>query len=87
MQKERQSSEKPRLCSNALSTDMMNTLHDAITEHASTCRALIIAHEGPAFSAGHDLKELKSNGAAEHNAIFALCTKMVNAITVGEECC
>lgn len=62
---------------------MMNSLHDAVTKHASTCRALIIAHEGPAFSAGHDLKELKSNDASGHNAIFALCTKMMNAITVG----
>src|SRR5690242_18615597 len=45
---------------NALSVDMMNELIDAFKTlgRDTEVRAIILAANGPAFSAGHDLREL-----------------------------
>jgi enoyl-CoA hydratase/carnithine racemase len=43
-------------------------------------RAVVIQAEGPAFSSGHDLRELVGSSAAEHAELFALCTDVMEAI-------
>lgn len=50
---------------NALSLDMIMALHDALRSLAedSSVKAIVIAASGPAFSAGHDLKELNAHRA------------------------
>ena len=52
---------------NSLSEAMLEALSDALTAlaHERTVRAVIIAANGPAFSAGHDLKELNAHRSAE----------------------
>src|SRR5437773_5789334 len=47
---------------NALSVALMSALQDALERAAAdqACRVIIIAGAGPAFCAGHDLRELRS---------------------------
>lgn len=47
---------------NALSLEFMSLLHKELEEidKIEKIRAVILAHNGPAFSAGHDLKQLVS---------------------------
>ncbi|MGA7871581.1 MAG: enoyl-CoA hydratase, partial [Candidatus Binatus sp.] len=67
---------------NALSTAMMTELNDAL--HAigkrSDARAVIIAGNGPAFSAGHDLGELKGRDLAFYRYEFDLCAQLMLTI-------
>lgn len=42
---------------NALSIQLMREMIDAIHTHQNSCRALVLAAEGPVFSAGMDLNE------------------------------
>ncbi|MGC2130169.1 MAG: enoyl-CoA hydratase-related protein, partial [Candidatus Aquilonibacter sp.] len=53
---------------NALSLAMMRQLDAAIDELGvdRTVRAIILAGEGPAFSAGHDLRELRGRDEAAY---------------------
>ncbi len=69
---------------NALSLALMADLHaglDAIDADA-TVRVVVIAGAGPAFCAGHDLRELRgiAQGAA-HRALFAACSSLMLRIT------
>jgi enoyl-CoA hydratase/carnithine racemase len=50
---------------NALSEDLLTALGDALTAlaHESAVRAVVLSANGPAFSAGHDLKELSAHRA------------------------
>ena len=43
---------------NALSLNMLDQLHAALSPDPPDLRVIIITHTGPVFSAGHDLKEL-----------------------------
>src|SRR5438552_9075858 len=65
---------------NSLSEALIARLHAAFTEIAddSSVRAVVVAADGPAFSAGHDLKELSARrGDADRGrAYFA---KLMNA--------
>ncbi|MCZ8261252.1 MAG: enoyl-CoA hydratase [Beijerinckiaceae bacterium] len=51
---------------NPLSTAMIAALHAALQAAAGECtvRVVLLAHEGPAFSAGHDLREIQAARAA-----------------------
>lgn len=73
---------------NALSQAMMRALHQAISDAGarSDVRAIILAAEGPAFCAGHDLKELTAH-RGDHDAgakFFAdtmqQCAQLMQAI-------
>jgi enoyl-CoA hydratase/carnithine racemase len=73
---------------NSLSEAMIASLHAALAEigNDATVRALVIAARGPAFCAGHDLKELTARrsdadgGRAYFARIMNACSAMMQAI-------
>ena len=68
---------------NALSKDLLSSLQhelDQVAEDEAT-RVVIIAAEGKAFCAGHDLKEMRaSEDPAVHQALFDQCGRMMISI-------
>ena len=72
---------RPRQC-NALSMDLIRDLI-AVLEGIGTNRevaAVILAAEGSAFCAGHDLNEMVDRNVNEYRQIFDLCTDLMTAI-------
>jgi enoyl-CoA hydratase/carnithine racemase len=73
---------------NSLSESMLEALGDALTAiaHEGTVRAVIIGANGPAFSAGHDLKELNQRrsdadrGRAYYKHVMTLCSGVMQQI-------
>jgi enoyl-CoA hydratase/carnithine racemase len=73
---------------NSLSEDLIAALHAAFDDirDDATVRALVIAANGPAFSAGHDMKELTARradadgGRAYFAEIMTTCSAMMQAI-------
>ena len=67
---------------NALSLDLMQELIGCLREigHSADIRAVIVAAAGPAFSAGHDLSELRDKGIAEYRNVFEVCTELMTLI-------
>lgn len=67
---------------NALSIGLMTALEDALARIAGDARvrAVVIGGAGPAFCAGHDLKEVRGADAASLAALFAQCSRMMQAI-------
>ena len=69
---------------NALSGEMLSELQTALDEIAadSRVRVVIIAANGKAFCAGHDLKELRiSEDPAFHKVLFERCARVMLRIT------
>ena len=68
---------------NALSTNLMATLQaelDAIAADEAI-RVVVIAANGPAFCAGHDLREIRGlSGRRSHEKLFAQCSKLMLSI-------
>jgi enoyl-CoA hydratase/carnithine racemase len=75
---------------NSLSEAMLEALGDALTAiaHDETVRVVVIAANGPAFSAGHDLKELDAHrsdedrGRAFFKHIMTLCSSVMQQIVM-----
>ena len=73
---------------NALSLEMIETLSDALRAIASdnTIRAVILAANGKAFCAGHDLRQMQSarsdvdGGRASFQRLFDECAKMMQLV-------
>ena len=73
---------------NALSEGLMAALQDALDAAATDAgtRVVVIAADGPAFSSGHDLKEMTAHRAAPDGGkaafakIFAQCSKLMQAV-------
>jgi enoyl-CoA hydratase/carnithine racemase len=68
---------------NALSVELMTALLEALGHAADDphSRVLVIAATGPAFCAGHDLRELRQHPRREtHQRIFELCSELMLAI-------
>ena len=68
---------------NALSADMLDALQAALDDIDSDPqqRVVIIAANGKAFCAGHDLKEMRSSEDREfHQALFDKCERMMLTI-------
>jgi enoyl-CoA hydratase/carnithine racemase len=67
---------------NALSLSLMNELIACLTDigNSKEIRALILAAEGPAFSAGHDLSELAGKNVADYRHVFDVCTQLMTLI-------
>lgn len=70
---------------NALSIAMLEALRDALAE-AENARCIVLAAEGPAFSAGHDLRELTAaraeadGGRAFFARTMALCSQVMRQV-------
>ncbi len=75
---------------NSLSEAMLAALGDALTAiaHDRDVRAVVLAANGPAFSAGHDLKELNARrsdedrGRAYFKHIMTLCSTVMQQIVM-----
>ena len=73
---------------NSLSEAVLSVLSSALTEIAAdkTVHAVVIAANGPAFCAGHDLKELTGRrsdadgGRAYFQRMMAMCSGMMQQI-------
>ncbi len=73
---------------NALSENMIDLMHNSLKNAMldKNVRVIIIAAEGPVFSAGHDLKEIKSarkqkdNGKIFFKQIMKKCSTMMQLI-------
>jgi enoyl-CoA hydratase/carnithine racemase len=67
---------------NALSSEMMRELNDALRAVSAEpeVRAIVLAANGPAFSAGHDLRELVDGDINRYRAVFDLCTELMETI-------
>lgn len=68
---------------NALSSGMMTALQQAFEqiEADPSVRVVVLAGEGRAFCAGHDLKEMLEDRRLEaYQALFAQCTRMMRTI-------
>ena len=68
---------------NALSTALMTTLEAALAdiEADPSVHVAILAGAGPAFCAGHDLKEVRGATPAALEALFAQCSRLMLRIT------
>lgn len=68
---------------NALSVGLMGALETEFAKLATdkSVKVVVIAGAGPAFCAGHDLKEIRANpGRAFYEALFAQCSRLMTAI-------
>ena len=68
---------------NALSIELMTEVEAALTRLAAdpSVKVLILAANGPAFCAGHDLKQMSGlDGADAVEAVFTQCSRMMKAI-------
>lgn len=68
---------------NALSADMLTSLQTELDDIApnKALRVVVIAANGKAFCAGHDLKEMRaSEDRAAHRALFEQCGRMMVSI-------
>jgi enoyl-CoA hydratase/carnithine racemase len=73
---------------NALSEGLMAALQDALDTAAEdkALRVIVLGADGPAFSSGHDLKEMTARrkdtdrGKAAFAALFAQCSKLMQTI-------
>ena len=73
---------------NSLSEALLEALGDVLSAiaHDRTVRAVVIAANGPAFSAGHDLKELNAHrsdadrGRAYFKHIMSLCSRVMQQV-------
>ncbi len=67
---------------NVLSRDMLTELRDRIGElaHDAQTKCVVLAAEGPAFCAGHDLREVLAASPDDLESLFELCTATMEAI-------
>ncbi|HEY7565760.1 MAG TPA: enoyl-CoA hydratase [Acidimicrobiia bacterium] len=65
---------------NPLGLEMMEELVEALTNLSAESRVVVISGEGPAFSAGHDLKELVGAEQDFLERVFAKCTLMMESV-------
>jgi enoyl-CoA hydratase/carnithine racemase len=67
---------------NALSTAMMRELTEELERQSTRpeVRAIVLRATGPAFSAGHDLRELVGRTLEEEQEVFEVCTRMMDTI-------
>jgi enoyl-CoA hydratase/carnithine racemase len=68
---------------NALSVALMASLQDSLDAIAGdpAVRVVVIAGAGPAFCAGHDLREIRANpGRAHYQALFSQCSRLMLSI-------
>lgn len=67
---------------NALSLELMQRLTEALHElgEKTDIGVIVVAGEGPAFSAGHDLSEMVDRDAQFYDDLFEACTELMDAV-------
>ena len=66
---------------NALSVDVMREVTAAFTETGSTdATGVILAANGPVFSAGHNFGDMAGVTVADAREVFDVCTAMMNSV-------
>ncbi len=67
---------------NPLSSELMSAITGAMRDigNDEAVRAVILAAEGPVFSAGHDLREMQGGDLNRYRRLFDGCTEMMSAI-------
>ncbi|MDQ2758672.1 MAG: enoyl-CoA hydratase-related protein [Actinomycetota bacterium] len=66
---------------NALSEPHLRELLRAVTETAAgDARAIVLAGQGPVFSAGHDFADVAARDIGEVRALLLLCTSVMQAL-------
>src|SRR5258708_5106427 len=67
---------------NALSVPLMHELAEELERLGARpeVRAIVLRADGPAFSAGHNLRELVDRTLEEEQAIFDVCTRMMETV-------
>lgn len=67
---------------NALSLAMMSDLIAVLRDLAQipATRVIVLAGNGPAFSAGHDLKEMTGRDLATYRHVFEVCTELMTTV-------
>jgi enoyl-CoA hydratase/carnithine racemase len=68
---------------NALSMELMQALDTQLAGIAEdpAVKVVVIGGAGPAFCAGHDLREIRANPARDaYEALFALCSRLMQRI-------
>lgn len=65
---------------NALSLDMLRALIKALEAIPSQAGVVVLAAEGKAFSAGHDLSEMIDRPDDYYSELFTTCTRMMERI-------
>ena len=67
---------------NALSTAVMQELTSQLEQQSARpeVRVFILRANGPAFSAGHDLKEMLERTLEQEQAIFETCTRLMQTV-------
>jgi enoyl-CoA hydratase/carnithine racemase len=69
---------------NALSMELMTLLTEELEDigEDKSIKVVVLAGAGPAFCAGHDLKEIRANPGKEiYQALFEQCSKLMLTIT------
>ena len=69
---------------NALSLGLMAAVHQTLEEIAEdvSVRVVVLAGAGPAFCAGHDLKEMRASpDRKSYEKVFRQCSRMMLAVT------
>jgi enoyl-CoA hydratase/carnithine racemase len=67
---------------NALSLDVMRTLIaelDAVGSDKDVA-VVLLRHEGPVFSAGHDIREMLRRDVSAYREIFEVCTELMQKV-------
>jgi enoyl-CoA hydratase/carnithine racemase len=65
---------------NALSADLMRELIDHLRSAPPSSHVIMLAANGPAFSAGHDLGEMIDRDPAFYAELFDVCTVLMETI-------
>lgn len=65
---------------NALSMALMGEVIDALRSLPDDSRIVVVAGDGPAFSAGHDIGEMQGRDPAFYADLFDRCTVMMETI-------
>ena len=67
---------------NALSLELMEALVEALHKlgERTDVAVIVMAAEGPAFSAGHDLSEMVDRDAQFYDDLFEVCTELMEAV-------
>ncbi|MFM7737126.1 MAG: enoyl-CoA hydratase-related protein, partial [Alphaproteobacteria bacterium] len=67
---------------NALSREMLDALQQALdrVDRAEGVRAVVLEGRGPAFSAGHDLREMSTAAPAEIEDLFRRCEGVMTTL-------